>query len=152
MKRPFVLPTLILSLAAFIAVAPGCDRQGEGERCSELNGNEDCSGSLVCRQGARLNVSVCCPESGFNDPRCNPAIGVSGASGAGGTGGTNGGTSGAAGTAAGSAGTSTGGTAGAAGTGGTAGTAGTTGGTMTGGSAGSGGASSSSSGGTGGTM
>jgi hypothetical protein len=86
----------------------GCARQAEGERCSLLNGNDDCSGGLVCTPASELrggddDVDRCCPadERADAEPRCRPRVG-SGATGTGGTtstggGGGQGGTAGGAG-------------------------------------------------------
>lgn len=105
------LPRLRSSFACLLVVVPlalaveGCARQAEGERCSLLNGNDDCSSGLVCTPASELrggdDVDRCCPadERADADPRCRPRVG-SGAPGTGGSTGT-GGTGGDGGTAGG---------------------------------------------------
>lgn len=89
MNRPPSFRGLLFALAvALAAVAPAsCGKQGEGERCTVENGNEDCDTGLVCVSGAELGQSsdVCCPESGSEDKRCNPLVGTGGGGGTGGT-------------------------------------------------------------------
>lgn len=83
--------TLALLLAVGLGVSTGaCSRQSEGERCSPLNGNQDCDGGLVCTPANELRggddgVDRCCPaeESSDTDPRCLPRVG--GITGTGGT-------------------------------------------------------------------
>lgn len=61
----------------------GCQRQGEGERCSLLNGSADCQGEeLQCTPASNLRlgrdgVDRCCPLSGVEqtDERCDPRTG-----------------------------------------------------------------------------
>lgn len=94
MSRRPLLPSLIACLLVALPlalVAEGCASQGEGERCSLLNGNEDCASGLVCTPANELRggddgVDRCCPndERADADPRCRPRVG-SGASGTGGT-------------------------------------------------------------------
>lgn len=63
---------------AFISVTllTGCGKQTEGERCSTLNGNQDCEGGLICVLGSDLrssdDVSRCCPSDpgAASDSRC----------------------------------------------------------------------------------
>jgi hypothetical protein len=133
-KRSSLLPGLLLAFAAaLIAAAPGCSRQGEGERCDTLNGDEDCNSGLVCVGKAQLgqNSDTCCPASLVStDRRCVPVVGGTTSGGdtttgtGGGTGGTSSGTGGTGGTMTGTGGSTS------SGTGGTS--SGTGGGTMTG--------------------
>ena len=125
MNRSLLVPGLFLAaLTALVAVTPACGKQSEGERCDQLNGDDDCSDGLVCTPGSQVGQKkdVCCPASGSIDPRCAPGGGQSGGGGAGGTGGSTGGTGGTT-----SSGGSTGGTT--TSSGGTGGTGGSTGGT-----------------------
>lgn len=83
---------LSLLLAGGLSVVlSACARQGEGERCSLLNGNQDCGGNLVCTPASELRggddgVDRCCPpeETSDTDRRCLPRVG--GLNGTGGTG------------------------------------------------------------------
>ncbi len=66
------------SLGLFV----GCKEQSEGERCSLLNGNDDCEGSLVCTASSGLRdgsdgVDRCCPKAGEAtvDQRCTVFLG-----------------------------------------------------------------------------
>lgn len=101
--RPSARTNLLSRLATFGLLAlgasvftPACGRQGEGERCSLQNGDNDCDGSLVCTPASRLRgdgVDRCCPESAssYDDVRCTPRIGGSGGgTGSGGEGGATG--------------------------------------------------------------
>jgi hypothetical protein len=105
----------LLVLLALGSVAPGCSRQGEGERC-DLTANDslDCDDGLECTPCRRLVEHVvdrCCKPGGAStDPRCAlRSVEVECTTGATGTGGR--GSAGASGTA-GTAGSSSGGTAG----------------------------------------
>ncbi|NLE86169.1 MAG: hypothetical protein GX607_07210 [Myxococcales bacterium] len=76
-----LLASLLVGLPVAFA-SGGCSRQGEGERCSLLNGNEDCSGSLVCTPANELRggddrVDRCCPAEDRTDavPSCRPRTG-----------------------------------------------------------------------------
>jgi hypothetical protein len=67
----------LCGLAALsVTLLTGCGKQGEGERCSILNGNQDCEGSLICVRADDLrssdDVSRCCPSdaSSASDSRC----------------------------------------------------------------------------------
>lgn len=126
MKRSSLSPLLLLAaLAAFVSVTPACDKQGEGELCNTLNGNDDCADGLTCTPGAQVGQKkdVCCPLSGSTDPRC--ILGGITSNGGSGGGGASGGTGGT--TTSSSSTSDTGGTGGT--TGGTGGTTGGTGGT-----------------------
>lgn len=46
---------LLLASAGFVGA---CSLQGEGERCSTDNNNDDCQAGLVCKP----KLSVCCPD------------------------------------------------------------------------------------------
>ena len=67
MRRLLAHGLVVLSLAALAsALGVGCSDQGEGERCSTQNNNDDCtSGTLVCVTAASLgkseNFDRCCP-------------------------------------------------------------------------------------------
>ncbi len=101
MNRSLLRPGLFLvALTTLLAFTPACDKQAEGERCDQLNGNDDCADGLVCTPGSQVGQKkdVCCPSSGSIDPRCTPGGGQSGGGGAGGTGGSTGGTTGGGGT------------------------------------------------------
>jgi len=48
------------------ALALGCAKQGEGERCDLNNADQDCEPGLVCRGEAQLSIkgrgiALCCP-------------------------------------------------------------------------------------------
>ena len=46
-----------------------CANQMEGERCTTLNGNDDCKPNLVCTRNSELNLPAEAPEDG----RCCPS-------------------------------------------------------------------------------
>lgn len=75
MKNAPLLGLLALSLAA---ASFGCGKQGEGEPCNVLAGNDgadDCEDGLVCKPGSELNegrADTCCPPSGSTNPACVP--------------------------------------------------------------------------------
>jgi hypothetical protein len=128
-NRSLLVPGLFLAaLTALLTLTPACDKQGQGERCDQLNGNDDCADGLVCTPGSQVGQKkdVCCPATGSIDPRCTPGGGQNGGGGAGGTGGSTGGGGSTTGstttTTTGGTGGTTGGTGGA--TGGTGGTGG----------------------------
>jgi hypothetical protein len=119
MARSTLIRTVLLGVAFALAIAPGCAKQGEGERCApNAAGNTDCDDGLVCVQGEELLDDVetaddfgrCCPPEGqaISDERCTRSSGTSGTAGTGGMS-----------SAAGAAGEA--GTPGAAGDGGTSG-------------------------------
>lgn len=77
-------------LVASIAT-PGCQKQPEGARCVQANGDLDCHEGLFCTPASELKsgadgVSRCCPEDGepIHDDRCkrgapaNPGTGGGG--------------------------------------------------------------------------
>jgi len=74
-KNALLLGLVALSLAAS---SLGCGKQGEGERCSVLAGNDgadDCDDGLVCVPGSELNegrADTCCPPGGSTNPACIP--------------------------------------------------------------------------------
>ena|SRR6478735_325644 len=84
----------LLAALGTLALAVGCQGQGEGERCSLLNQNHDCLSGLVCTAASRLKqedgVDRCCPEdlTEAEVDSCFPRVG--GGSGTGGTTGTGG--------------------------------------------------------------
>ncbi|MBK8258228.1 MAG: hypothetical protein IPK82_36865 [Polyangiaceae bacterium] len=132
MNRSPLLSSLVVLFAVSVsALIPGCDKQGEGERCDRENGDLDCASPLVCTQGFVLGQTsdVCCPGdlASATAPECKPNSATTGTGGTGGstTSGSTGGTTSTTGTGAGASG-GTGGTGGTAGTGGM-----TTGGTGT---------------------
>lgn len=75
----------------------GCSRQGEGERCSQLNGDLDCDGAptgpLTCHAASALQnseIARCCYSDGsFEVKSCAPRR-ISASGGAGGEGGMSG--------------------------------------------------------------
>jgi hypothetical protein len=57
-----------------LALAWGCSKQGEGERCDLNNVDLDCETGLVCRGEAELSIvgrgfAVCCPR-----PPLDPSV------------------------------------------------------------------------------
>lgn len=79
---------LAVALAAVVALL-ACSRQGEGDRCSTENDNNDCESGLICvaakdlRSEQNDGVSRCCrPEGeGVGDGRCTRLIGGNGGTG-----------------------------------------------------------------------
>jgi hypothetical protein len=65
----------------------GCSRQGEGDRCSLLNGDRDCRDGLTCRAASTLQnseIDRCCPDDGdYDEDVCAPRR-ISGSGGQGG--------------------------------------------------------------------
>jgi hypothetical protein len=122
--------------------APGCGKQGEGERCDKQRNNDtDCEAGLVCTRADDLvdksqnAADRCCPPEGetITDDRCQRSTGT------GGSGGTDAGTDSSSGGQSGASGSSgTAGAAGAAGSGGTSGSGGSGGVSGGGGTGGSG--------------
>ncbi len=47
---------MVLASAGFVVA---CSKQGEGERCSTSNNNDDCQSGLVCKE----KLNVCCPDA-----------------------------------------------------------------------------------------
>src|SRR5688572_19067236 len=85
----------LASGAVLCALIVGCQGQQEGDRCSLLNGNNDCVGDLVCTAASSLRlddgVNRCCPDSGTpTDERCLRRISTDGTGGMGGMGGNTG--------------------------------------------------------------
>lgn len=119
MSRPsiFVFLVPLMLGGALVLTAPGCGRQGEGERCDVANGTKgedsDCADGLFCKSSQLLehgNTSVCCPEDGtFTDVGCIPKS--AGNTGDGGSGGTTMSSSGSGGGSAGNGGSTGGGAA-----------------------------------------
>jgi hypothetical protein len=115
--------------AWLLALALGCGRQGEGERCDRKNGTEgpdsDCADGLVCTESARLDTvsDICCPPEGqpatalacLGVPGTTTTTGVGGMGGMGGAGGGMGGAGGGMGGAGGGMGGAGGGMGGAGG-------------------------------------
>jgi hypothetical protein len=132
MHRTWKLVVAAAALAAVVGSVAGCSKQGEGQRCSRKNNDDDCdiAGGLVCVPAADLRngnqSDICCPPTGATDPACIPgALGQGGSggggatttttpTGAGGSGGSGGSGTGGSGTG-GHAGHGTGGTGGHAG-------------------------------------
>lgn len=71
--RTTALPLLAATVAA-AALFAACSQQGEGERCTIENGNDDCGEGLVCTSAEQLggNADICCPPSGSEEPACIP--------------------------------------------------------------------------------
>lgn len=67
MKR-LLGPLAFVLLLAGIMIGSACSNQGEGERCEEQNGNNDCNTDegLICFKKSDLNSSAssdtCCPR------------------------------------------------------------------------------------------
>ncbi|MCE7891875.1 MAG: hypothetical protein DYH12_19595, partial [Sorangiineae bacterium PRO1] len=62
-----LLPHLCAIPLSALLWAPGCAKQGEGDRCDPLNGNQDCESGLICVSGAELvddSADRCCPPVG----------------------------------------------------------------------------------------
>jgi len=57
----------VIVLGLGVAVT-ACSKQGEGERCSTDNGNDDCEAPLLC-----TSAGVCCPTSGATAQDCKGA-------------------------------------------------------------------------------
>lgn len=72
---------LAVAIAGFVMLL-ACSRQGEGDRCSTENDDNDCESGLICiapdqlRSGAD-QVPRCCPPDGesISDGRCTRLIG-----------------------------------------------------------------------------
>ena len=63
---PFPLPRVLGLCLIGLALALGCAKQGEGERCDQNNADLDCEPGLVCRGEAQLSIkgrgiALCCP-------------------------------------------------------------------------------------------
>ncbi len=72
-------------LVALAVVVSACSNEGEGEPCSQQNGNNDCNDGLVCvppvNPRATNAPSVCCPAppAQGTQPACiEPGTGVDG--------------------------------------------------------------------------
>lgn len=92
-----ILGLLLISAALLSPLVIGCQRQGEGERCSTLNKDSDCQDGLVCTDSSGLRegadeVDRCCPEPGepISDNRCSRRTGTGDGDGLGGVGGMSG--------------------------------------------------------------
>ena len=46
------------------ALMAACAKQGEAERCSRSNGDDDCQGGLTCVLRGGISSTICCPPSG----------------------------------------------------------------------------------------
>lgn len=75
---------LAVALAAFVTLL-ACSRQGEGDRCSTENDDNDCESGLICIEPRELRggtdeVPRCCrPDGeGVGDGRCTRLIGGGG--------------------------------------------------------------------------
>lgn len=94
---------LAVALAGFVMLL-ACSRQGEGDRCSTENDDNDCESGLICidwrdlRGGEADRVPRCCrPDGeGVGDGRCTRLIGGSSSTTSGTTGGGQAGESGVA--------------------------------------------------------
>ena len=63
---PFPKPRALGLYLLGFALAFGCAKQGEGERCDQNNADLDCEPGLVCRGESQLSikgrgVALCCP-------------------------------------------------------------------------------------------
>lgn len=93
-KLTVLRPRTILAFG-FVAfgLLVACSRQGEGERCSKRNDNNDCEAGLECVEAGGLRsqdgVDRCCPREGrpVSDGRCTRLIGGDNGDGEGGEGG-----------------------------------------------------------------
>lgn len=83
----------LVPAALSLGLAPGCQRQLEGERCALANGNADCEGTgLYCTPASQLGndeevpADRCCPapSESYSDARCAPRVGSGNEGGAGG--------------------------------------------------------------------
>jgi len=128
MKTPPVLSAAVAAAWLAIALAPGCGKQAEGDRCDrDRNGNDDCESEFVCTAAAELlddSIDRCCPPGGGTG-KC--ALKVGGTGGTSGDGG--GGASGASGSSGASGASGASGSSGASGASGASGSSGASGGT-----------------------
>lgn len=92
--RPSTL-LVLLGLPLALGTAAGCGKQGEGERCDTLSGEEngDCETGLLCTPSDQLvgnlsGTAVCCPKEGqpITAPNCQPSSGFAGSPGVDGAG------------------------------------------------------------------
>ncbi|HEV8547579.1 MAG TPA: hypothetical protein VGQ57_01105 [Polyangiaceae bacterium] len=79
MLRNALVPLVraVLLAATAFAIATGCSRQAEGERCDYHNaGDQDCDDGLVCTPCGNLqqkSIDRCCrPGGSYTDTRCIP--------------------------------------------------------------------------------
>ncbi|HEU5076815.1 MAG TPA: hypothetical protein VFU02_21645 [Polyangiaceae bacterium] len=79
-KKP-TRSALAFALAGFVLLL-ACSRQGEGDRCSTENDDNDCESGLICIEARDLRggsdeVPRCCPPDGeaISDGRCTRLIG-----------------------------------------------------------------------------
>jgi hypothetical protein len=88
MARSTLVRTVVLGVALALAIAPGCAKQGEGERCEPNAARDsDCDDGLECVPGKELLNNVqgaddfgrCCPLQGqpISDERCTRSGGSS---------------------------------------------------------------------------
>lgn len=66
-----MLPNNVILVILCSALAMGCSKQAEGERCDTNNGSLDCDDGLFCRSAADgmlaiqgRGVALCCPPDG----------------------------------------------------------------------------------------
>lgn len=62
--RSLLSAAVLVLGAAFVFQA--CSKQGEAQRCEELNGNDDCEPPLQCTNVPGLDERICCPENNLN--------------------------------------------------------------------------------------
>ena len=67
-SRFFLLTMMLLTFAL------GCSKQGVGDRCSRLNGSNDCDDGLACI-GPSSGSDACQPDlTGFEATNCQPYL------------------------------------------------------------------------------
>jgi hypothetical protein len=80
--KPSRLALLLCALvpAGLAFGSPGCSNQGEGERCSTFNANDDCQNGLIClsKEITQQPSDLCCPPKPLppNVPECIPGSGT----------------------------------------------------------------------------
>ncbi|MEO7095262.1 MAG: hypothetical protein ABI175_18525 [Polyangiales bacterium] len=58
---PIAAASMVVAVGAFMVA---CSKQGEAERCSLDNGNDDCDSNLECVSRPGINSTICCPPIG----------------------------------------------------------------------------------------
>jgi len=97
MNSPFrrALRLAPIAVACVVIGVVSCTQQGDGQRCSHLNGNLDCADGLVCVSSKQLggNADICClPGTIDTNPECIPGGGTTTGTSTTGAGGANGST------------------------------------------------------------
>lgn len=90
---PLGRKSLVLGISGLLlALAAGCSKQGEGERCDrEAAGDNDCEPPLICQdvgqQSAANPIQRCCPRRSedITDERCDASSVQASVGGTGGT-------------------------------------------------------------------